>query len=130
MNYRSTSVLWTNGKMNNGYTYESTTMLSMEAKYKKQGSEHTAWTQAAYEDIRHLRTNVKHHRNQSTRLCGWRLFVVGKEIVPRGLAKGVTRPNNSRGTMIKWNRMDTRSLNCTYATSMHLSLITHLPIKF
>ena len=35
MNYRSTSVLWTNGKMNNGYTFESTTMLSMEAKHSQ-----------------------------------------------------------------------------------------------
>ena len=54
------------------------------------------------EDIRHLRTNAKHHGNQSTRLCGWRLFVVRKESAPRGLAKGVTRPNISRGTMIKY----------------------------
>ena len=33
MNYGSTSVLWTNGKRNNGYTFESSTMLLMEAKH-------------------------------------------------------------------------------------------------
>ena len=83
------------------------------------------------EDMRHLRTNAKHHRKQSTRLCGWRLFVVGKEIAPRGLAKGVTQPNISRGSMIKYRTEGhPHTFHCTFATSMHLSLITHLPIKF
>ena len=49
---------------------------------------------------------------------------------PRGLAKGVTRPNNSRGTMIKYGTDGHPLTPLHYATSMHLSLITHLPIKF